>query len=367
MLERGSVLALPLLLFSPLQAQKPGLQTQPAVVYPSESSRLRISLHLALGTQSSAFDAVWSRAHVDQAVKLADELIAKDKHDFLGHAVKYLAELELRRDRKAALAVAMRATKDLSRNPAALATFLDKALLVDPGVNESQFALMTIVPLVTEAPKVGVVRVVHVRALLGCGKAKEALLTNKSIVEDLTKDRGALLGLAQAIVESKHGKPLAAVARRAVDLIEEDAGTAADERELSQALARVKFRLLHEFEDEKEEAMAIADKILQAGMAGGGMNNKWVWYLASQRSTARRYPRLNHLAAERLLASNPSGNDRDTAALALFQAGDYAAALREQRVAVMDGTPSSAMMRRLKIYEAAVAKAKPVTRPSKKR
>ena len=114
MLERGSVIALPLLLFVPLHAQKSELQREPTLLYPRDSSRLRIGLHLALGAQSSAFDAVWSQNKAVHAIRLADELIAKNRHSFLGHAVKYLAELELRRDRKADESVSRADDRSLS-------------------------------------------------------------------------------------------------------------------------------------------------------------------------------------------------------------------------------------------------------------
>jgi len=322
----------------------------PALVQAEEVSGNQIRAYLGLGDEASGVDEVWTKSRWQSAVKIADTLIETDKESYGGHAVKYLALLELKGDRMLATQAAVRATKDLAPSPKALGEFINRALYVRPRVNEYQLALMALVPLVPDARNVASVRVAHLRALVGCGKVKEAVATNRDIVKDLSGSAGDLLALVQGICEMKGGKPLGGIARQALDKVLET-------RERDLALRMLEYQILYQFEDKKKAAHDLGAKIIDEGAQSGSLNN-WLWYLITKRSTAGRYPSLALQAARRLMKENPDRAELDTIALALYRNGmlDEALDFQERAVGGAGDGASPGMKRRLEIFRAEKAK-----------
>ena len=196
-------------------AKKPAPQPAPVLVEASESTTFQVGSYLGLGTSAAGVDEHWMAGRWQDVIKIADEMIAKDSDDHQGHALKYLALLELKRDRMLASQAAFRATKDLAASPKAMVEFIHRALYVRPTVREYQTALMALVPLVADAPKVASVRIAHIRALVGCGKVKEAGVMAHILVKDLAGNTDGLLALVEGICDcgTEGGKALGKVAR----------------------------------------------------------------------------------------------------------------------------------------------------------
>ena len=323
----------------------------PVLVETSESITRTIGRYLDLGARATAVDAHWMGGRWQDVVETADDMIATDAKDHHGHALKYLALLELKRDRPLASQAAFRATKDLAASPKAMVEFLNRALYVRPRFNEYQVALMALVPLVAEAPEVASVRAAHIRALVGCGKVKEALITARILVKDLAGSTDDLLALVQGICDcdAKRGKALGVVARQAFDQVRKT-------RQPDRAMQMLEYRILHDFEGNQKAAHELGVKIV-AEVSTGGLNN-WLWYLMTRRSTGDRYPSLALIAARRLIQEDPSSAALDTIALALFKNGllDEALDFQQRAVKGLGGGVSLGRQRRLGIFRAAKAK-----------
>lgn len=341
------------------------------VLVESDENVNQIRAYLGMGEKGAGVDENWMAEGWQDVVKIADGLIAKDKKDHAGHAVKYLALLELKGDRTAATLAAVRALKDLGGNPEALGKFINLALYTQPRVSDYQLALMALVPVVPEARNVASVRIAHIRALAGCGKVKEAVVTNRDIVKDLGGDKEALRALVEglSVTQGKVGgkgdamKELAAIARQAMDKVLES-------RRAELALRMTEHQLLYQLEGKEKAAHELGEKIIAEGQKNNSLNN-WLWYLMTRRETAGKYPALCLQAARKLAGQNPSFNELDTIAVALFQNGLVEEALDFQKRALQasGGNASKGMQRRLKMFEQAAARqrgsaSRPASRPT---
>lgn len=319
---------------------------KPLLVEPEETSGNGIGAYLGLGDEAAAVEGVWTSTQWQDAVKIADALIEKDREHYGGHALKYLAYLELKGDRMLATQAAVRATKDLAQSPKALGEFINRALYVRPRLNEYQLALMALVPVVPDGRNVASVRVAYLRALVGCGKVKEALATNRDIVKDLAGSREGLLLLAQGICDTKGGKALKDIARQALDQV-------LKEGESDLRAQMLEHQILYELEEDRKAAHELGVEIIAKGRKTASLNN-WLWYLMTRRATAGKYRPLLLQAARQLAAENPTSHELDTIALALYYNGllDEALDFQERALQASGGGATPGMRRRLEMFRA---------------
>ena len=309
-----------------------------------------ISRRLAIGGRQVAdINNAWLASQWREVVGLADGLIEDNLHDSRGHSLKYLAQLELKKDRVLATQTAVRATKILGRNPVQLANFITRGLYSNPRINEYQIALMALVPVVADAPKVATVRIAHLRAMMAVGKVKEARLTNKSIVDDIGQDIDGLLELVQSICDMKRGRSLASIASSAMEKVLLARGP-------TEAILKVRYRVLHDILDNEVDAAQLGAKIV-ATFGGTNINN-WVWGLLTDRADAGRYDGLALLGARKLLENKAAGyHELDTVALALFSNGLIDEAITHQRRAIeLGGGDEPDYVKRLNVYLATKTK-----------
>lgn len=297
-------------------------------------------------------ESAWIAQKHEEVERIAGAMLGKDPMDFRGYALQYLAQLELKRDRRQATKVAVNAIKALGRHPRAMAEFILSALLVNPTLNEYQMSLMAIVPLVPDNKSVAVVRSAHLCALLGCGKRREAVIVHRGVVADLRKASATdLLTLVERICDSPGGEEMSAVARGVL-------GEAMKRAKVDVSRARMlRYRVLHELEKNVAAARKLGAKIVAEGGDGSSLN-LWMWQLMVRRATRGRYRTLALLAARKLLTQNPSGYGKDTAALGLFKNGFFEEALERQEQSIREsaeGTVTEGMRRRLRIFRKVVA------------
>ena len=307
-----------------------------------------ISARLGLkGTGQMVVEEHWRDKDWQRVVAVAEAKLEADKSDFRGHALKYLAYLELKNDRKLATEIAVRALRDLSKKPIQLAKFIRRGLFSAPTTNDYQIALMAIIPVVADARKVHEVRVAHIRALLGCGKTKEAVVTNKGILKDLAADIPGLLELAKAICDSNNGRSMAMVAKKAVDAVIAKQGE-------NTANLLVKYRVLHDLLGQEKKARELGKRIAQRVDASN--LNDWLWYLMTRRESAGKYRALALQTARRLEQLTDLGfHEYDTIALALYRNGLIEEAAEYQDSALNRGGASDPdYRRRKKKYEKAL-------------
>ncbi len=320
------------------------------LVEAAEVSGNQVCAYLGLQDEAAGVEELWMAGRWRDVVEIADRLIAKNKQHHGGHALKYLALLEIKGDRALATRAAVQATKDLASSPMALGDFINLALYVRPRVYEYQLALMALVPVVPDARKVASVRVAHLRALAGCGKFKEALATNRDIVEDLSGSAEDLLVLARGICEMAQGKPLGHMARQALD-------RALQSTQRNLEVSMLEYQILHDFEGNKKAAHELGKKIIEEGSKSQGLNN-WLWYLMTRRATEGKYLSLVLQAARQLMQESNSSAPLDTIALALYYNGmlDEALEYQERAVAASGGNASAGIRRRLEIFREAKEK-----------
>ncbi len=327
------------------------------IVEMEESEFGAIVTRLKIQTLLNEVSAAWMRRSVEATTELAQRLIEANPLDHRGYALEYIAHTELALDRRAANQVASRAIAKLGPKPLQLVEFITTALYANPQANDYQLALMTLVPIVADHRKVAAVRVAHLRALMGCQKIKEAVITNKSIVEDIGDDHAGLLLLASAICDMKDGRSLAGVADKAVSKV-----LAKNSRSEQHLL--VKYRIL-ELLGRHQEALTLGQRIVADMARTTGSLNNWVWYLMTKRSTAGKYPGLAELGARMMMQSKTLVDyELDTIALALFRAGKLCEAVDYQRRAVEAGGDAN-YRERLKMYRAALAKQQTDNKPNR--
>jgi tetratricopeptide (TPR) repeat protein len=205
---------------------------------------------------------------------------------------------------------------------------------------------MTLVPLVRDHKHDAMIRVAHLRALMGCGKVKEAVITNKDIVKDLSDDHDGLLLLADSICDMAGARSLAGVADKAISLVLAKDAT-------SEAHQLLRYRVL-KLLGREQEAREVGRALVQGARRTGLSLNNWVWYLMTKRDKAGKYPTLALLGAEEMMkAPGHSGYELDTIALALFRAGRLQQAVDYQERAIKAGGDAG-YTARLKIYRDAL-------------
>lgn len=316
-----------------------------------ESTSNRVSLRLRLDPErSTEIDIAWMNNKWAVVGKHADDMIADAEKKHRGYALKYLALLELKKDRKLANRVAVQATKNLGGEPRELAAFVNKALYADPTAVEYQLALMATTPLIADSREIVSVRIAHLCALVGCGKVREAMVTNRTIVDDLSGKKEDLIALATAICDVHGGRALGAIARRAFDLGRKD-------RPASESLQMLEYRILYDLEGNRKASTKVGLKLVEA--AKESTLNNWLWYLMTRRSTAGKYNSLALIAAREMQkGGNLAYGNMDTVALALFENGllDEALALQEEAVKKGGSGTSAGIRRRLEVFRAAKKK-----------
>jgi hypothetical protein len=309
------------------------------------------------GDDRDTIESHWTNRAWPELVEIADARI--EGEDYRGHALKYLAYLELKGDRKLATRTATRALEDLAKHPVHLARFIRKGLFANPTRSDFLMALMALAPVVPGARKVGEVRAAHIRALLGCGKTKEAVITNKDILKDLHGDADALLELARAICDSRNGRSMGMVGKKALDLVIAEKGE-------NEALLLTKYRVLHDLLGQAKAALELGERILDTS-AASDLNN-WTWYLMTRRASAGKFRTLALMSARRMIKGKTLGfHEYDTIALAHYRNGLIREAVHYQTLALKAGGAADAdYRRRMKKYEAALRAKPPVEKPIKK-
>ncbi len=304
-----------------------------------------ITDRLNLKQQSDVtLNAKWLDRKWRQIVAVADAKIAANEGGHRGHALKYLAYLELKRDRDAARKVAQRALADLGRTTQ-LILFIERALFVSPTDAEYRIGLKTLSATVPHERQNGRLRALHVQALLGSGKIKEAVVTNKNILADIGDDIRGLRALACALCEAPEGRSMAKLAATALDKAIAMQGE-------SLAGLLLKYRVYHDLLRNEEEAKRLAEKIVNRVPVDD--LNDWLWDLLAKRSNAGKFPSLALIAARRLGRLPAVGyQEYDTIALALFRNGFIDEAIESQRLSLESGGTYPDYKRRLRIYEQA--------------
>lgn len=338
---------------SPPEARPIAVKGRTDLEVPSE---LGIWSHLGPGERNDELDAAWTAGNAKSALDIAAAMIEAREDDATGHIVRYLALLELAEDRQRARMAAVQSTKALGAHPAALAAFVDKALFVAPQANEYQLAVLALTPVIGDARTDVDVRIAHIQALLGCGKNREAFVTNKDIVKEFADDPQALLRIAWGICDAENAISLAPLARRAFDR-----GIAGRERSPQDLV--LEFRILNDLEGNPRAAAPVAEAVLtKVAQDGGGLNN-WIWYLMVRRQSRGKVDSIALPAAEKMIESGEadSWTSADTVALAFFVNGklDRALDYQERAVKMAAGAASPGMLRRLEIFRAAVRAARP--------
>lgn len=298
------------------------------------------------GKSARLLTQAWVREDAKAAIGQAKTFRDAGNADYRGHAIQYLAELELQNDRKLATKTAVRAMKELGQKPTQLAQFIKRALFANPTINEYQIGLMALVPVVPGEPKNPVVRIAYLRALEGCGKVREAVLANKRIVEDLGHDKSALYELAHTICDMKNGRALAPFANKALKRI------MGDDEVQPEGYRKLQYRVLKLMGLDRP-AQELGEKIL--GRISGPDLNNWLWYMMVNRPDAGRYPGLALIGARRMMKlSDPAYNEYDTIALALFRNGLVDEAIEYQEKAIANGGAGDPdYVRRMKMYREA--------------
>jgi tetratricopeptide (TPR) repeat protein len=304
-------------------------------------------------TDALAVASAWAQNQADAILKRATSMIRDKPNDYQGYALRYVTQLRLARDPKAAHQTANLAAGALAKLPGQLVAFIERAMFVDATAAEYRIAVMALAPLVPDHARHAGVRVAHLRALVGAGKLKEAVITNKNIVEDLRQDPKGLLHLASAIVAMDDGRALGGVARKAIELAE-----AALPGHHQQELLKVKYRLLHDLLALHQEARKVGEQLVGTFPVEGGPLNDFVWSLMVDPPDAGRFPTLALLGARRLLTSESiEVNEWDTIALAFFRNGMVDEAIDYQRKALAMPGATAAYRTRMAMYEAAKAAA----------
>ncbi|MCA8952260.1 MAG: hypothetical protein KDE27_22305 [Planctomycetes bacterium] len=280
-----------------------------------------------------------------RVVEFADRWIAAHPRSHVGHGLKYLAWVEIGRNRSEANDTVSAAVKALEQTPEELGLFFNRGVFAHADVGEYQTALMNLVPMLPAGREVAPLRSAHIRALLGCGKGKEAAASNRNLVAEFRNDPAALLDFAKAICESEHGAPMADIARAAIAAVRSVETVDALELDM------LEYLILYRFDREFRRARELGQKIA-ARRRGMSLNN-WVWQLMVRRATEGRYEPLALVCAEVMLADDGlSPEGRDTASLALFLNGRLDDAIREQERTYAEYGPGDFVLIRLEMFKA---------------
>lgn len=344
----SSIPVLTLVLALPAQQQE--LEILRGLIVSSSSYGMGSLNRLQLNARATAQLAEpWFKKDSKAVVSKADAMIRDKPLGFGGYGVKYLALLELVKDRPAARKFAMQAVGALTKKPDQLVTFIHRALYVSAGVEEYRIALMALATLVPDARDNAAIRIAHLQALEGCGKVKEALVTNKNIVEDLGKNPRGLMQLAQAICKMKNRVAFAPIAKRALDL-------AAKSLPETRDYLKARYSVLRVLASSPDDLEKIANKIIKS--VGVDDLNNFVWYLMTTEPDAGHFDQVALVGARRMQkATMIMNNEHDTIALAFFRNGFFDDAIRHQRIALKMGKQDDPDYEaRLKIYIAAKKK-----------
>lgn len=289
----------------------------------------------------------WIKKDTSTLFARAKSLIESAPQDHRGYALEYLTHLVFRKDRTASRKTATTATGALSKSPKAMVAFVDQALFHDPEPNEYRMAMMALMPMVPDRRTDADLRIAYLRALEGAGKVREAVLMNKTIVEDLGDDGNAQRRLAAAICDMKNGRSLAVFAKKA---IEKAATKLGDDQELQ----KTRYRVLHDLLGLPDEARKLGEAMVKKEQLGTNLNN-FVWYLMVETPDAGKFPSLALLGARRMLtAQSIAENEWDTIALAFFRNGLIDEAIQYQQKALDMGRGQDPdYLGRMKMYLAA--------------
>lgn len=308
------------------------------------AKRLR-ELQAELGQATAAGDH-------EAIVALADRLLEIDRTRREAWTWKVHAYRQVKRDEKLAREVIAEAVTELAERPTELARFIEQNVLASSSGSDDEVLKRALLSLrrATRGGVGGIEAQLALFKLAGrCGRTRVAQRAAHWIAENLDATGSHLAQLSQALVASKEPSTHALLAAKLIERLRE--------RPRDSTNLTLEFDLLHACCGKLDEARKRGREIIDLLDGNDTAMNNFAWYLMTFEHRKGKFSQLALEAAERM--GKKSGRPLsqfmlDTKALAKFENGFVAEAVRLQEKAIATGGVSKAYQDRLRMYRAAL-------------